>query len=51
MPDPKSWKRERGSNAFPARFDSECNACGWEIEEGDMIKYDANEEIVHEECP
>lgn len=47
---PRQFKPERGSNPFPANFPGTCGECGWEIEEGDMIRYDADDEIVHDEC-
>jgi hypothetical protein len=37
-------------NVFPAAFDSDCNACGGRIVEGDYICYNTDDEIVHEEC-
>lgn len=37
---------------FLASFDSECPACGWEIEAGDKIRADGRGGFIHadEEC-
>lgn len=47
---PRQFKPERGSNPFEAQFSGECGECGWEIEPGDMIAYNGDDEIVHEDC-
>lgn len=42
-------KAER-PNVFPAAFGSDCNECGGAIFEGDLICYNTDNVVVHEEC-
>lgn len=39
------------SHAFPARYDGTCAAdCGNRIHPGDLIRYDEDDQLVHDEC-
>lgn len=49
-PMPRSQTQWKNSKAFPARFTSRCRDCQDAIHEGDMIRYNADDEIVHEDC-
>jgi len=38
------------SPAFPARFVGTCWLCGGEIDLGDMVAFDGDEQVVHDDC-
>lgn len=40
----------RGSKPFMAKFPGRCPVCGEDIEEGDSVRFDADDDVVHEEC-
>lgn len=37
--------------SFPAKFKGWCSRCDKEISVGDKIEYNADDEVVHVECP
>lgn len=54
-PRPSGWdalRRRTGSGGkpFPARFPGRCSVCCERIEEGDSVVYDADDDVVHEDC-
>ena len=48
--EPRSWKPENGSPPFQAQWPGECTSCGADFDEGDMIRFNADDEIVCKEC-
>ena len=38
------------SKPFPARYQGDCCECGVWWEEGEMIRYNDNDELIHEDC-
>lgn len=38
------------SKPFPAKYMGDCCECGIWWEEGEMIRYNDNDELVHEDC-
>ena len=46
----RSPKRESTPRSFPAMFHGECPSCWDRIEPGDMVGYNRDNEVVHEEC-
>lgn len=40
----------RGSRTFAARYGGTCAACDDAIEVDDEVRYDADDQLVHDEC-
>jgi hypothetical protein len=38
------------SRAFEARYTSRCSACDERIYEGDLIRFDADDHVLHDDC-
>ena len=44
-----AWN-QRSRKSFEARYAGRCQSCGGYFEEGDMIRYDKDDDLVHEDC-